>query len=119
MQAHHRVRGRLAVAAGVLLALALSAPAMASPADPAASPAPAAHKAPHAAAKSAAPAAAKIDINSASAEDLAKLPGIGDAYAKKIIDGRPYKGKNELLSKKILPKAVYDKIASRIIAKQG
>jgi len=60
-----------------------------------------------------------VDINSASKDDLTALPGIGDAYSQKIIDGRPYTSKAQLLSKKVLPKATYDGVKSQIIAKQG
>ena len=59
-----------------------------------------------------------IDINTASAQELASLTGIGDAFAKKIIAGRPYKGKDDLLKKKIIPAASYNKIQDKIIAKQ-
>jgi competence protein ComEA len=59
-----------------------------------------------------------IDINSASAEELQSIKGIGDVYAKKIIEGRPYKGKDELVQRNIIPKATYDKIKGQIIAKQ-
>jgi len=60
----------------------------------------------------------KIDINRAKADQLMTLEGIGDARAKAIIKGRPYKGKDELVDKNIIPQAVYDKIKDKIIAKQ-
>lgn len=59
-----------------------------------------------------------IDINSATADQLKTIPGIGEAYAAKIIKSRPYKAKNELVQKKILPQNVYDKVKDQIIAKQ-
>jgi DNA uptake protein ComE-like DNA-binding protein len=73
------------------------------------------------AAKSTAPAATKelLDINSASAKEMVeKLESIGDARAAAIVKGRPYKGKDELVQKNVIPEAVYAKIKDQIIAKQ-
>ena len=63
-------------------------------------------------------AATTVDINSATLDELKALPGVGDVYAQKIIDGRPYKGRNELVDKKILPEAVYGKVRLLVKARQ-
>lgn len=90
---------------------------------PAAAPAPAAKPAATpaapAATTAATPKAPLLDINSASKQELDALPGIGAARSEAIIKGRPYKGKDDLLRKKIIPSNVYESIKDQIIAKQS
>ncbi|HEV7407417.1 MAG TPA: helix-hairpin-helix domain-containing protein [Bradyrhizobium sp.] len=107
-------------AAALTLGLLTATPSMAQTAQPAAksdkmAPAP---KAAPAEKMAPAPKAELLDINSATSDQLDALPGIGKAYSAKIIAGRPYKGKDDLVNKDILPQKTYDGIKDKIIAKQ-
>jgi competence protein ComEA len=104
MAAHLAFAMHLAFAVSLALA-ALAGPALAQTATPTTAPSPPA-------------TVALIDINSATKDELATLSGIGPARAEAIIKGRPYRGKDELVQKKILPQSVYDAVKDRIVARQ-
>ena len=102
------------------LSVVLALPAMAQTTTPSKSPSAPAATAPGALGATAKPqpAGELLDINSASAEELDKLPGVGPARAKAIIAHRPYFGKDDLVNKKIIPSNVYAQIKDKIIARQ-
>jgi DNA uptake protein ComE-like DNA-binding protein len=102
----HAFRRLLAVSALAAAASFAVAQPLAAPTQPHSAPMPAAAPAP------------LLDINTATAAQLAALPGIGTVYSAKIIAGRPYTAKTQLVQKGILPQATYNKIAALIIAKQ-
>jgi len=103
------------LAAMILGALLVAAPAIAQTAPPANSTSHPSAAMPGGMSKS----GNLVDINSASAQELDKLPGIGPARAEAIIANRPYKGKDDLAQRKIVPKNVYNQIKDKIVARQG
>ena len=111
-------------AVAVWLSMLVAAPVLAQSASPSRSSPPGATTAPKTAVPGQPPAGSQeqgglIDINSASADELDKLPGVGPVRAKAIISHRPYNGKDDLAHRKIIPQNVYDQIKDRIIARQG
>ena len=117
MFVHRRKKPMKRILAALLASIILAVPAFALDDKQAKKDVATATKAPAAPATPA--TTAPMDINSATAKQLATLDGIGEARSAAIVKGRPYNGKDDLVNKKILPQDVYDKIKDKIIAKQA
>jgi competence protein ComEA len=107
------VKKILAPLAGLALGALLVSPALAD------NPKEASKAKPAAAATAPKPAAELLDLNAATEAQLIALPGVGEAYAKKIIAGRPYKRKDELVDRKIVPESTYKQFSDKVIAKHS
>ena len=107
MKSMNSIVGRLFCLVVITLAFTVIGFTQAKPANTQAKPTPAAK-----------PKEELLDLNSAKREQLMALPGVGDTYADKIIAGRPYKNKMELVQKNIVPKQIYAKFSAMVIAKQ-
>ena len=101
--------------AGLALGALVASPALAGTQAMA----PATHPKSPPAAHATAPAAELVDLNSATEAQIAALPGVGEAYAKKIVAGRPYKAKDDLVHRKIVPESVYKKFSREVVAKHS
>jgi competence protein ComEA len=108
-----RLRRLILVPALLLCLCSLASAQATAPAAPTPAPVPVPKSSPS---PSVAANAAKLDLNTATPDQLKALPGVGDAYTKRIIDGRPYTAKNQLVTRGILPSSVYEPIKDRIIA---
>jgi DNA uptake protein ComE-like DNA-binding protein len=100
-----------------ILALTIAVPVLAQPAMTTPSAVPPAKATAPAGSTATAPKSALVDINTATASELKALPGVSDSDAAKIVQGRPYSEKSQLVSKKILSEGVYDKVKDQVIAK--